>query len=163
MIAVARRAPRRLVVVTRKDPMHSLLLKRMPTEVIEYPLELVLSVWASVSGLALLAGVSDPVSITETLPEGLQVAWGAALTLSGATIGIGLALRKYGTLVARGLSLLAPAALVYGISIFIWGGIDRAVPAGPLLFSIAILCWLRAWWLNKREEILRYLAKGGGS
>lgn len=153
-----RKEQRRLITVAKKDPMHSFLLKRIPVEVIEYPLELVLSVWATVSGLALMLGVSDPVSIAETLPDGLQDAWGIALTLSGATMGIGLMLRKYGTIVARGMSLLAPAALVYGISIFIWGGVERAIPAGPLLISIAVLCWTRAWWLTKREQILRYLA-----
>lgn len=157
---VARRSDRRqLVAVTKRDPLHGLFLKRMPIEVIEYPLELGLSIWAAVSGLALLLGVSDPVSIAETLPMLLQQLWGVALTLSGATMGIGLMRRSYGTILPLGMRLLAPASLVYGVSIFYWGGVERAIPAGPLLVVIALLCWLRAWWLAKREQILRYLSE----
>lgn len=131
------------------------LLYRVPTVLLEYPLEVLLAAWGLISGPPLLLGISSPASVSDLLPRWAAALWAVALTVGALTIAIGLHSQRFGTTMARGLRLLGTACLVYATTILAALGWARGVPAGPLLTVIAALCFMRAWWMRTREAILR--------
>lgn len=131
---------------------------RMPQCVIEYPFELLISVWGLVSGVALLTGVATPTSLTELMSPWTRIAWAAALTVGAGTVAVGLARHRYGTSVARGLILLAAACLSYSVGLAALGVADT-IPALPLVVAVGLLCLVRGWWLRTRDAILRHVVK----
>lgn len=135
------------------------LLQRLPLPLIEYPFEVVVSVWGLFSGPALALGFVRPESLTRLLPDWIVVAYGLAMTTAALTIALGLRARRYGTTVPRGLELLGTACICYAIAILWNVGWRGGVPVGPLLTAVACLCWLRALYLAVLHRILRRVAK----
>lgn len=131
-------------------------VQRFPLALIEYPLEVLLAVWGIIAGPTAVAGLTH---LPPAFPRAVTVAWGAALVVSACSIGWGLWRRAFGTVLPRGLQLLGSACLVDGIAILGLVEPRYGVPAGLLLFAIAALCYLRAWWMRARHAILGTVRK----
>jgi hypothetical protein len=130
-------------------------LQRVPVFLVEYPLESIMAAWGSLNGLQLVLGLGELASIRSVLDYPWSVIWCAAMALAGLTIVVGMAKHRYGTIVPTGMQLLAMVVAVYGCGIIDASGWRRGASAATLMFSIALLCWLRAWWLRGRERVIR--------
>ena len=119
------------------------LLQRIPTALIEYPLEMALASWGLLSGPPRVIGLSDGGSLADILPRWGIVLFAAMMTLGAGTTLWGLYRRRYGTTVPRGLRLLGATYLCYAIALFAAGNIPSAL-VGVLLVILAGLCSLRA-------------------
>jgi hypothetical protein len=142
----------------RRRPRGTFLLRRVPEQLIEYPLETLLSAWGFISGLAALVLTDVPSSILVLLPRWAGVVWGLNLLIGGVLIGIGLSRRWYATAVPRGMQLVASACSCYSVAIFAVVG-RRGLPTASLLLVIALLLGLRAWYLQVREQMFHDIAR----
>lgn len=146
-----------------------------PPGVVESPHPLLLAVLIIVSGATLLlaGGRTAPQSVSQALPGWLLVAWYVALLLGGTLSLVGLLLRGVigrGRAMAwerAGNSLLAPAALVYGLALLSQGGVRAAAPAAlTIAFGLAsaVYAYTRRPGLYERllaREIVRELRSEG--
>jgi hypothetical protein len=146
-----------------------------PPGIVESPHPLLLALLVIVSGAALVlaGGRSAPQSLERSLPTPLVLAWGVFLVAGGALSLSGLLLRgvmrrsRAMGLERAGNSLLAPAALIYGLVLFEQGGGRAAVAAGlSIAFGLAsaIYSYTRRpviWQRLLRRQIERELAGEG--
>lgn len=130
---------------------NAFLRRHVPRRIQKYTMEFLVAIWAPLSSLRVL--FDDPGRTLETLPRPIQDLWAVIALIAGVMIGTGLALRLYGTLMARGLYLLGLAVFAFGLtglSAFTW----QSVIGTTLLLIIGIVFWIRAWDLRQEEEAL---------
>lgn len=134
------------------------LLRYVPENLIEYPFETLVSVWAMLSGSISVIYTGTPNSIAALMPDWVGTVWGGALLISGVSAAIGLRKRWYATLVPRGMQLAAVAMCFYATAILAVIG-PSALPNVLLLITVAIIILLRAWYLQIREAIFLDIAR----
>jgi len=150
--------------VTRSRPLldprirRSWLVQQTPAPLLESPLEVLLTVWGILSGLAALVLTDVPSSLLQVLPRWAAVVWSINLLVGGVLIGVGLWRRWYATAVPRGLQLIASSCACYSVAIMAINGLN-GLPAGGLLLAVAMLSGLRAvklqWLADAAREIER--------
>ena len=109
-----------------------------PPGVVESPHPLLIALLIVISGLTLVltGGRTAPQSVERALPRILVLAWAVSLLLGGTLAGGGLLLRgplgrsRALAIERAGNTLLAPAAVVYGVVLLQEGGAQAAVAAG---------------------------------
>lgn len=123
------------------------ILRRTPTVLIDYLVEILFAFVAIISGVGQLTGFSTN-SVSRSLPEGLAQTYGVVLVVGGATVGFALIARKFGTILPSGMRLLASAVTVYaGVLIGYVGWRDALQPIVMSLVVGVILGW-RAFLLR---------------
>lgn len=114
-----------------------------PLPLLQHPFEVFLGGLCVLSGLPLvLATQPDPASLTATLPWWIVKAWGIELTLGGALIVLGVIWPRMRYAERAGLTLLAPAAGLYALAIFVNVGRSGLV-AASIVLAFALACLLR--------------------
>lgn len=121
-------------------------LRHVPNALIEYPFETLMAVFGLLSGPAALLGASSP-ALDALLPKWAVMVWGLWMTLSAAAIAVGLKFRRYAPVLVRGLELFGITCIVWSVAVFAEQGALGGIPGGPLLTLLAVLSWLRTWWL----------------
>jgi hypothetical protein len=133
------------------------LVSRLPVWVRQQPIDAMFALLGIPSGLAALIGPAKSRALTQVLPHWVVVLWGACLVIGCVCYLIGLtSMREHeGRLVvtrlpvmAFGLQILSPAALVYGTAIIAVSGWAGVLASWPLAVAAA------ATWI-RRTELLR--------
>ncbi len=138
----------------RSEHWRLVVIQRIPTVVIDYPLEVLLATYGVIAGTTQATGLATSNSLSHLLPGWMMLAYGAALLLGGLTIAVGLVRRQHSVLVAAGLRLLASAMLAYAFAVIATAGWRDGLPGGLALGSIAGWCYLRAFFLKTRALLL---------
>jgi len=129
------------------------LLAHLPAGVIARPAEWFLAVLLSLSGLAIVVGLSKPATVTALLWRPAYYAWGACLLLGGAAMIGGLSSTRWipGTdryviirvaIYQLGLRLLGLSSLAYAIAVLAVGGWN-GVLAACITLSFTAMCGIR--------------------
>lgn len=142
----------------QRRPKGTFLLRYVPEQLIEYPLESLIAMWGITSGMSVFVFENVPLSIQALFPNWVGVLWGILLGLGGTLVMVGLARRWYASVVPRGLQLISSSAVGYALTILADRGVV-GIPVSTLMITVAILCGLRAWFLQVREEIFITIAE----
>ena len=132
---------------------------RVPLPLIEYPFEMFMAAFAVLAGVPLLFGVGHTSTIQAVFPYWGEVLWALLMLTAGLGMTYGLVRHLYGTFVARGLELFGAVLLVWAGTVLYERGWVEGVPGGPLLTFMAGVCYLRSWWLQVRDRLLRQVEK----
>lgn len=117
------------------------IIRHTPTVLIDYLFEVLLSTAAVISAAAFFTGLSAQSAVVRLLPDWLGWLYAVTLAVSAVTVGVGLWLQAYGTVVARGMRLLAVACAVYAVA----AGYYVGPPAITPIVMSSVLCILAAW------------------
>lgn len=129
------------------------LLAHLPAGVIARPAEWFLAILLTLSGVTILAGLSDPPSIAALLAPVVYYGWGACMAIGGIAMISGLASARWvsGTdryIITRvavyvlGLRLLGLSSLAYALAILFVGGWN-GLPAACITLSFTAMCGVR--------------------
>lgn len=143
-----------------RQRMRSLVLRHVPQSMLARPYELYLAGICMLVGAPLLGGAPNPDSIDALLPMFLVRVWGFELITGAVLVTVGLLIYPRTHLERLGHSLLAPAAITYGIAIIAvvgWGG----VLAGGLTIGFGLAAGTRSWVLRLAERLIEEAARGG--
>lgn len=136
----------------RLSPRGERILARTPAALIEYPLELLLSIWGLFTGLPLVFGISPaPNSVSATVVGPVVWLWGLGLTLSALSIAVGIRRPARRWAIGRGLWLMGPVCFCYALALA--GRPGGLWIASFLALVIAPFCGWRGWWLRQEPAI----------
>jgi hypothetical protein len=142
-------------------PLHGNTLAYTPGLLVEYPFETILAVWGVLGSLPLLFGTVTPPSLSGLLSGPVYIAFKVLFTLGSFSLAWGLHKRRWRSLVPRSLQLIGCTLGVYALALFSIG--KPGVTTAGLFLAIALLCYMRAWWLKKREVIRDEIVKSAKS
>lgn len=129
------------------------LVSRLPRGVQHYPLDFAFVLLGVPSAALTMTGLSTSASLDAILPRWGQVVWSLILLVGGICWGIGVlstsldsdghtvVIRRVPTMVF-GLSLVSVAALVYAITIILYGGWSGLLASVPL-FAVSFGTYIR--------------------
>lgn len=136
---IAMMAPRRLRRWSLRDRAQEkqgwrwALIRKTPTVAIDYLLEILLATICLLTASAYFAGLTQKTSVIRLVPDWLAALWGVVLALGSFGVFLGLAMQRYGTVVAYGMRLLGLACMVYAASAWWYVGLFNAM--APILMS----------------------------
>jgi hypothetical protein len=125
---------------------------RLPAVVGENPLELGMITWAIFAAGNALTGTAPSRSLS-ALPDGLEYLWAVLMTVAGVCVLAGMSGRRE-TLQASGMYLFACTMATYSVAIFGVSGWTRGALVGVFFVILAIVSFLRGWWLKDEEALL---------
>lgn len=136
----------------RKDLQKRLFAFRLPAIVGENPLEVSMVSWAAFAGVNALAGHAPSPSL-RALPESLRTIWAVIMVLAAVIVVIAL-WKRADTLVASGMYLFAGALSAFSVAIIGNAGWSRGGAVGSFFMILAVVSFLRGWWLKGDEARL---------
>lgn len=130
------------------------MVMRLPVQLLAQPFEVFMAGLALASGATSLAGRSSPSAIDAQLPAGVTYLWAAMLCVGGTLTLVGLIGRSSVSWRREraGLRLMAPAALVYGVTLIGYFG-PRAIYPGGITLAFGAACALRAFVVTLDAEL----------
>jgi hypothetical protein len=124
------------------------LIRHTPTVFLDYTLEVLLVVVALITGLGYLTGFSSGRAIVRLLPPYVAYGYSGCLILAAVTITVGLALKRHGTIAARGLKLVSVTCLVYTISVAYYLGLASSLSVVAMSMAFCVLAGWRSFLLH---------------
>ena len=125
---------------------------RLPAIIGENPLELGMVTWALFATGNALTGAAPSRSLA-ALPTFMQYGWAFLMALAGVVVFVGMARRRE-TLQASGMYLFACTMATYSVAIFGVSGWTRGALVGVFFVILAVVSFLRGWWLKDEEALL---------
>ena len=141
--------------MSREAPRSERWLAHVPFALIEHPFAVFNALWGLLAGIPILAGVVKPGSVTDLLPRGFVLIWTSMMVLAALSIIWGMLRARYSTTMARGLQLMGIVWSVWAVAVLAAQGFVQGIPGALLLTFLAILCFLRGWYLRTRAAIVR--------
>lgn len=130
------------------------IIRHTPTILIDYVLEVLLTLAAVITAAAFFTGYSAQSAVVRLLPDWLGWLYAILLTASAGMVTWGLAVKQYGTLVAYGMRSLALASGVYALAA---GHFVGAPAVAPIVMS-SVLGVLALWRGFLLHSTFLYLA-----
>lgn len=142
----------------RRRNLRERVLLRLPTAVIEWPFETMMSLYALITGAALTTGLVSSASVAALFPEWAARILGVLYLVGGLDVAWGLHRGAYTSACARGLRLLGGSIGAYTVSIIAFGGWRRSAVAALIIGGVALLCALRSFYLRGKGQMLARIA-----
>lgn len=139
--------------------MRSLVLRHVPQSLLLRPFELYVAGLCVLAGAPLLGGAPSPESIDALLPLFLVRLWGFELMVGAVLVSAGL-LYPRTHLERLGHSLLAPAAVTYGVAIVTVVGM-KGIIAAAITIGFGLAAATRAMVLRLAEHLIEEAAARG--
>lgn len=134
---------------------------RLPATVMEYPFEVFVGVYGVLAAAAILVGGGVPKSMAALVPVALIVAWGASLGLGGATVLVGLRLRRNHFVIAMGLRLVAGALATFVLAASWFTRDPTIIPSALLVTFVAVLAGFRSFYLRTNALLAHTITEKG--
>jgi hypothetical protein len=123
------------------------IIRHTPTVLIDYLLEVLVAISFLLTAGAYWGGLTQSTSIIRLVPDWLAALWGTVIALGSLAVLVGLIIKKYGTVVATGMTMLGTASLVYAVSAVWYVGLFEVLASILMSIVFGLLALWRGFLL----------------